>query len=514
MSESFLHTFLPSGNRGQGDGHPNRRTSMGSVTRDNGGLILNVLVDSPPHTLDRLICFCVATAHTPSETLIACAGKGYLILLLPLAGPFVLFRVPLFRAFDCLIGPLRLFLPFLRTWGCDGDLTGVPTPSLGLLRLSGQVDLSPHLLRSLPPSPFLPVQPELPSFSLSFRPRLAHFQFSFSLVDFIVDRVSNLQFYHLSFSIHPLISFLLGPLYSSSGLFLRSSSNLTRFRVRGEVLSLSSPSPNLYSLLGLALSFYRDQLQRSSPYLFSDISLPFPDTAVLGGNFTSSSTTMVISSSGGHPNGVLSPFTTNTGAPSACVISMSASRNLLFRFTRLYVSSLINDTDAPVSTKAPSSLPPISALQDSSFSCFLFRCPGLLQNQHLLVGQLAAKWPARPHVQHFALSLFNWVGLCVYPRGNPSSIQEPSLLILVGHPSSACTTWPGVLSYHLVHLSRSKSGATPTSSDIPPPCGPRTHRSSRPARIDPAWAYKSHACSTMPFYWGPPPIILPDPPLP
>ncbi|CAE1286085.1 unnamed protein product [Acanthosepion pharaonis] len=277
--------------------------------------------------------------------------------------------------------------------------------------------------------------------------------------------------------------------------FLRSSSNLTRFRVRrGSALPIFSPLLTFIvfwawftiimgtnSAASTTVS-HRVTSLSSRPFpspgtncrgplhtVFPDINLPFPDTAVLGGNFTSSSTTMVISSSGGHPNGVLSPFTTNTvlftfpvltgsltipfisrGAPSACVTSMSASRNLLFRFTRLYVSSLINDTDAPVSTKALISLPPISALQDSSFSCFLFRCPGLLQNQHLLVGQLAAKWPARPHVQHFALSLFNWVGLVSIPGGtvlysSGSPVHWSKLLFLfflTGPPSLLILGWP------------------------------------------------------------------------
>ncbi|CAE1310114.1 unnamed protein product [Acanthosepion pharaonis] len=87
-------------------------------------------------------------------------------------------------------------------------------------------------------------------------------------------------------------------------------------------------------------------------FLFPVISLTLPDTAVLGGSFISSSTTIVITSSGWHPNGVLSAFTTSTvglntirslaipfisrGVPSACVISMSASGNPFFCFTLLY----------------------------------------------------------------------------------------------------------------------------------------------------------------------------------
>ncbi|CAE1324836.1 unnamed protein product [Acanthosepion pharaonis] len=310
---------------------------------------------------------------------------------------------------DCLIGPLRLFSSFSSDMGGDGDLTGVPTLSLGLLRLSGQVDLSLIFFGVfLRLHSFRFNQSYLP-FPCLLRPRLAHFQFSFSLVDFIVDRVSNLQFYHLSFSIHPLISFLLGPLYSSSGLdntafpllwhtwwsllplpflsqssyftvclllfnsfcpvgidlssscfgilesksahvfsfpakysilqcFLRSSSNLTRFRVRrGSALPIFSPlltlivfwawftiimgtnsaasttvSHRVTSLSSRPFSSTGTNCRGPLRTFFSDISLPFPDTAVLGGNFTSSSTTMVISSSGGHPNGVLSPFTTNT----------------------------------------------------------------------------------------------------------------------------------------------------------------------------------------------------------
>lgn len=50
---------------------------MGSSIKDNGGSTLNVLVDSPPHTLDRSIYFWAATAQTPSDILIVCGNTVF-----------------------------------------------------------------------------------------------------------------------------------------------------------------------------------------------------------------------------------------------------------------------------------------------------------------------------------------------------------------------------------------------------------------------------------------------------